>query len=101
MEAWIDVLQWPAMVLTVAAAWCVASGRRSRRAWGFWLFLASNALWIAWGWSVAAWALVVLQVALAALNIRGALNHAPPDPAATRQRLKGAVTSPSSRRAAR
>jgi hypothetical protein len=100
MEAWIDAVQWPAMALTVAAAWCVASRRDALRAWGFWLFLASNALWIAWGWSVAAWALVVLQVALAALNIRGALNHAPDDPEPARG-LRGAATSPGSRPAAR
>lgn len=69
--AWLDHLQWPAMVVSVLAAWLVASQRRPLRAWGFWTFLASNALWIAWGWNDEAWALVVLQVALAALNMRG------------------------------
>jgi hypothetical protein len=69
---WIDLLQWPAMAVTVAAAWYVASERKSKRNWGFWLFLASNALWIAWGLSSGATALVVLQFCLAALNIRGA-----------------------------
>lgn len=83
MEAWLDLVQWPAMALTVAAAWCVASTRDTLRAWGFWLFLASNALWIAWGWSDGAWALVILQVALAALNIRGAIKHAPAEGAPT------------------
>ena len=70
--AWLDLLQWPAMAVTIAAAWLIASTRRERRRIGFWLFLASNVLWIAWGWWVAAWALVLLQLALAALNIRGA-----------------------------
>ena len=70
---WIDLLQWPAMVITVAASWYVASERKSKRNWGFWLFLISNALWIAWGLSSGATALVVLQVCLTVMNIRGAL----------------------------
>ena len=67
-----DVLQWPAMVLTLAAAWLVGSTRKARRTVGFWVFLASNALWIAWGWHDQAWALIGLQVGLFALNLRGA-----------------------------
>ena len=69
---WIDLLQWPAMLVTVVAAWYVASERESKRNWGFWLFLVSNALWIGWGWHSGAYALVVLQMCLAAMNIRGA-----------------------------
>jgi len=38
---------------------------------GFWIFLASNALWVAWGVHDHAYALVGLQFFLAALNIRG------------------------------
>ena len=68
----IGLLQWPAMVVTVAASWCVASKREHLRHWGFWLFLVSNALWITWGLPNQAYALVVLQFALAAMNIRGA-----------------------------
>ncbi|KQP23668.1 hypothetical protein [Pseudorhodoferax sp. Leaf267] len=69
---WLDLVQWPAMVVTVLASWLVASEDKRRRNWGFWVFLLSNALWIAWGSQAAAWALVSLQVALAAMNIRGA-----------------------------
>ena len=75
---WLDLIQWPAMAVTVLAAWLVASTHKQRREIGFWVFLASNALWIAWGWHSAAWALVVLQLCLAALNIRGAIKAAPP-----------------------
>jgi len=75
--AWLDLLQWPAMAVTIAAAWCIASTHKARRRLGFWLFLASNVLWIAWGWFAAAWALILLQVALAFLNIRGARKQAP------------------------
>ena len=77
MPASLDWLQWPAMLVTVAAAWLVASQSPRRRTIGFWTFLASNALWIAWGWQAHAQALIVLQVALAALNIRGALKTDP------------------------
>lgn len=68
----IGLLQWPAMVVTVGASWLVASSHPKRRNLGFWLFLVSNALWMVWGWSTQAWALVLLQLALAAMNIRGA-----------------------------
>lgn len=68
---WIDLLQWPAMLVTVLAAWLVASNAQTRRNWGFWMFLLSNVLWVAWGWHDGAYALIALQVALAALNIRG------------------------------
>ncbi len=80
-----DWLQWPAMAVTLAAAWCVASTQRRRREAGFWLFLASNVLWVAWGWIDGAYAVIVMQVALAALNIRGAYKQWPDaDPKATR-----------------
>jgi hypothetical protein len=71
MSEWIDLLQWPAMAASLLAAWLVASSRKQRRNAGFWVFLASNVLWTAWGWHDGAWALITLQVALAALNIRG------------------------------
>jgi hypothetical protein len=67
----LDLVQWPAMLASVMAAWLVASQRERRRNWGFWVFLLSNVLWVAWGWQARAWALVALQVCLAALNVRG------------------------------
>lgn len=77
----LDLVQWPAMLVTVLAAWLVGSRAENRRWWGFWLFLLSNVLWIVWGWHTKAWALLVLQLALAALNIRGATRN---DPEASR-----------------
>ena len=71
-NAWIDLLQWPAMAVTLAAAWLVASQKKQRREAGFWVFIASNVLWIAWGWHDQAWAQIGLQVGLFALNLRGA-----------------------------
>ncbi len=71
---WIGLLQWPAMLATVLAAWLVGSDTRPRRNAGFWVFLASNVLWAVWGWHDGAYALIALQVALAALNMRGVSN---------------------------
>jgi hypothetical protein len=73
--AWLDAIQWPAMVVTVVAAWFVASQRKFKRNWGFWLFLLSNVLWIIWGLYDHAYALILLQFCLAGLNIRGAVKN--------------------------
>lgn len=59
------------MAVTLLSAWLVASQSKGRRQWGFWLFLLSNALWIAWGWFAHAYALIALQFGLAILNTRG------------------------------
>jgi hypothetical protein len=67
----LDLIQWPAMIVTVLAAWFVASSRKQRRQIGFWLFLLSNALWIVWAVHAHAYALLILQVCLAGMNIRG------------------------------
>jgi hypothetical protein len=80
MQNFVDLLQWPAMIVTVLAAWLVASSDERRRGWGFWVFMLSNVLWVAWAWHAHAYALIVLQVCLAAMNIRGAKkNNALPD----------------------
>ena len=70
-------LQWPAMVVTIVAAWLIASQAKRKREIGFWCFLLSNALWVVWGWHDGAYALIVLQIALAILNIRGAYKNEP------------------------
>lgn len=66
-----DWLQWPAMLVTLLATWLVASNAKRRRHTGFWLYIASNVLWAAWGLFVHAYALIVLQLGLAFLNLRG------------------------------
>jgi hypothetical protein len=70
---WINAVQWPAMVITLLAAWLVGAQRKFKRNWGFWLFLISNVLWIFWGLHVGAFALILLQVCLGFLNVRGAI----------------------------
>jgi hypothetical protein len=64
------------MTVTVLAAWLVASSQARRRNIGFWIFLLSNALWVAWGLHAGALALVALQFCLAAMNVRGAVKAA-------------------------
>ena len=68
---WIDLLQWPAMLLTLVAAWWIGSRQPRRRRIGFCCFMASNLLWVVWGWQTEAWALIVLQFCLCAMNLRG------------------------------
>ncbi|HSS21247.1 MAG TPA: hypothetical protein VLL54_14330 [Pyrinomonadaceae bacterium] len=71
----VNSLQWPAMLVTVVAAWMVASQRKFKRNWGFWLFLLSNVLWVIWGLEDGAYALIVLQFCLAFMNIRGTIKN--------------------------
>jgi hypothetical protein len=65
------------MVITLVASWLVASRSKAQRGAGFWVFIVSNVLWVAWGWHAGAMALVALQVGLAGLNVRGAFKAAP------------------------
>ncbi|MGJ7523865.1 hypothetical protein ACSFA0_25560 [Variovorax sp. LT1P1] len=68
---WLDLVQWPAFAASLAAAYLVGSNAKGRRNTGFWVFLLSNVLWVVWGIYTQAWALIALQVGLAALNVRG------------------------------
>jgi hypothetical protein len=72
MDNIIELLQWPAMAVTVTAAWLVASQSERKRNIAFWVFILSNVLWIVWGLHDHAYALVFLQLCLAATNVRGA-----------------------------
>jgi hypothetical protein len=74
---YLDLLQWPAMVVTITAAWLVASQAKRKRTIGFWVFLLSNLLWSVWGWHQQAYALVLLQIFLAATNARGVYKNDP------------------------
>lgn len=71
----IDSVQWVAFAASVTAAWLVASTNVRRRKVGFWVFMASNLLWIAWGLHAHAIALIALQVCLALMNLRGLSNN--------------------------
>jgi len=72
----LHLLQWPAMLITVIAAYFVASSQTRRRRIGFWLYMLSNVLWVTWGLHSKAYALVLLQFCLAAMNVRGERKNA-------------------------
>ena len=59
------------MAATLLSAWLVAAQSKTHRQWGFWIFILSNVLWVAWGWHDHAYALIALQVGLFFLNARG------------------------------
>lgn len=67
----LDWVQWPAMLVTVLAAWLIGSRNPRRRVWGFICFILSNILWVIWGYQSQAYALIVLQFCLCAMNLRG------------------------------
>ncbi|SEL21101.1 hypothetical protein SAMN05216359_106157 [Roseateles sp. YR242] len=71
MDDVLNAVQWPAMLVTLLAAWLVAARSARKRVWGFWIFLASNLLWVLWGWHTGAYALILLQVGLFVMNLRG------------------------------
>ena len=71
MDEFLDLLQWPAMAVSLYAAFMVGSKKAGKRIFGFWMFILSNVLWIVWGLHDEAWALISLQVALMAMNVRG------------------------------
>jgi hypothetical protein len=77
MDALLNGLQWPAMIVTLTAAWLVASRSSRKRTVGFWCFIVSNILWIVWGLHDEAYALIGLQVGLFALNLRGVKKNDP------------------------
>jgi len=68
----LNWVQWPAMLVTLSAAWLVGSISKRKRKIGFWVFLSSNVLWVIWGLYTSTYALILLQFGLAAINIRGA-----------------------------
>ncbi len=72
---YVNLIQWPAMAVTIVSAWLVASQSKRKREIGFWCFLFSNVLWVIWAWHDGAYALIALQIALAGLNIRGAYKN--------------------------
>lgn len=68
---YLDLIQWPAMLVTVLAAWLIGSQRPGRRMIGFVCFGLSNVLWVIWGAYAGASALIVLQICLFLMNLRG------------------------------
>jgi hypothetical protein len=71
----LNAVQWPALVITVIAAWLISSSAKRKRSVGFWLFLLSNVLWVIWGFHTDAYALIALQFCLALTNTHGVFKN--------------------------
>ncbi len=71
MDDFLALLEWPAMAISLAAAWWMGSQRAERRILAFSLLIVGNLLWIGWGWGESAWALIALNIGLLGLNVRG------------------------------
>jgi len=71
----LNFIQWPAMIATIVSAWLVGSLSNSKRLLGFWVFILSNILWVIWGIHTTAYAIVVMQVGLMILNVRGVIKN--------------------------
>ena len=75
MEEILSSLEWPAMAVSLVAAWLIASRSASKRIVAFWLLILGNVMWIGWGWGDGAYALIALNAGLLALNVRGILKN--------------------------
>ena len=63
------------MAISLGAAYWMGSKKASKRIVAFWMLIAGNLLWIAWGWGDSAYALIALNVGLLGLNIRGIMKN--------------------------
>ena len=70
MENFFAMLEWPAMAVSLAAAYWMGSTKAKKRIVAFLMLILGNLMWIAWGWGEQAWALIALNVGLMALNVR-------------------------------
>ena len=75
MEEFVAKLEWPAMAISLAAAWWMGSRKAQKRVVAFVMLIVGNLMWIAWGWGAQAWALIALNAGLMALNVRGIVKN--------------------------
>ncbi len=75
MEDFVAYLEWPAMAVSLIAAWWLGSTKPKKRILAFCLLIVGNLMWIAWGWGDGAWALIALNVGLMGLNVRAILKN--------------------------
>jgi hypothetical protein len=75
MEEFFALLEWPAMAISLAAAWWMGSTKAKKRIVAFVLLIIGNLMWIAWGWGEGAWALIALNVGLMGLNVRAIMKN--------------------------
>jgi hypothetical protein len=75
MDEFLALLEWPAMAVSLAAAWWMGSKQAGKRIVAFCMLIVGNLMWIGWGWSTDARALIALNLGLLALNVRGILKN--------------------------
>lgn len=75
MDEFLALLEWPAMAISLAAAWWMGSQQAGKRIVAFCMLIVGNLMWIGWGWGQDARALIALNVGLLALNVRGILKN--------------------------
>ena len=75
MKEFFAYLEWPAMAISLAAAYWLGSTRPKKRIVAFAMLILGNLMWIAWGWGDGAWALIALNVGLMALNVRAIIKN--------------------------
>ncbi len=71
----LALLEWPAMAISLAAAWWMGSRKPGKRIAAFCMLIVGNLMWIGWGWGEDARALIALNLGLLALNVRGILKN--------------------------
>ena len=75
MEEFLAYLEWPAMGVSLVAAYLMGSKKAKKRIVAFSLLILGNLLWIGWGWGDTAYALIALNLGLLALNVRGIMKN--------------------------
>ena len=75
MPEFFALLEWPAMAISLTAAWWMGSQRAGKRIIAFCMLIVGNLMWIAWGWGEHASALIALNIGLLVLNVRGIVKN--------------------------
>ena len=70
MDDILPFLEWPAMAISLVAAYLLGSVKPGKRIVAFVMLIIGNLLWIGWGWGNEAKALIALNVGLMVLNVR-------------------------------
>ncbi len=75
MEDMLNLLEWPAMAISLVAAYLLGSINPTKRIVAFVMLIIGNLMWIGWGWGNEAKALIALNVGLMVLNVRGVFKN--------------------------
>lgn len=70
MDDILALLEWPAMAISLVAAYLLGSINPTKRIVAFVMLIIGNVMWIGWGCGSDAMALIALNVGLMVLNVR-------------------------------